>query len=59
MKHKSGSAAVDACLNRRSALVLLGGAALAPLVPVRLLATAASSAYSLPHEDEAFLDDLE
>ena len=44
-------------LSRRRALMLMGGAALAPLLPVSL--AAAAPAYALSHEDELFLDDFE
>jgi hypothetical protein len=47
-------------LNRRQMLALLGGAAIAPLLPANAAVAAASpTGYSLSHDDELFLDDLE
>ena len=50
----------DSTISRRRVLALLGGTALAPLVPGHFAnAAAAPTIYSLSHEDELFLDDLE
>ena len=50
----------DSTISRRRILALLGGTALAPLVPGHFAnAAAAPTTYSLSHEDELFLDDLE
>jgi hypothetical protein len=57
---ETGSPASNILLNRRCVLTLLGGAALAPLLPVHIAgAVAAAPTHSLTHEDELFLDDLE
>jgi hypothetical protein len=50
----------DPFLSRRRMLALLGGTAIAPLLPAPIASAAAPSAgYRLSHEEEAFLDDLE
>jgi hypothetical protein len=50
----------DPLLSRRDMLAILGGAAIAPLVPAYVARAAAPSGkYSLSREDEQFLDDME
>ena len=50
----------DSTLSRRQMLALLGGVAIAPLVPSQIAhATAFAGAPALSHDDEAFLDDFE
>src|SRR5580658_9298502 len=49
---------LSSSLSRRRMLAILGGAALAPLMPTHLLAGAIPE-HSLSPEDDAFLDDLE
>jgi hypothetical protein len=55
-----GANGAETLVSRRRMLRLLGGAAIAPLVPAHLARAAASlPAYPLSHEDEVFLDDFE
>ena len=56
----NGTSTLDTLLNRRRLLALLGGTAIAPLVPAHIARAAASpQTYTLSHEEELFLDDLE
>jgi len=64
MQHKlnpvnSGAPAPESAMSRRQMLALLGGAAIAPLVPAHIARAAAPGKYSLTHDDELFLDDFE
>jgi hypothetical protein len=57
---KPDTHASDRPLSRRRALVLLGGASIAPLISAPIAsAIAPTPAHSLSSEDELFLDDLE
>ena len=51
---------LDSAFSRRRMLAVLGGIAVAPLVPASIAyAVTPSTTHLLSHEDEAFLDDLE